>query len=181
MKKFCFLSTLFLLAMLFNGCVLTPHTDHPVSTYDLQVAAPVIPQDFFIISAVSNQTPARNKFYYRSGNTVQFDHYRNWVQPPEMLLERFLLKKFPYRSNGEKNPIEVKLSIIGFEFDLTRSEAVLSLNYTLRNITQKNQGNITIREKFTPTADAMVAAMDKAVAAAAEKLEMELNKFQNQK
>lgn len=178
MKKLCSLCSLLLVL---TGCVLTPHSDHPASTYDLQTPARIKTQDFFILSAVSNQTPARNKFYYRTGNTVQFDHYRNWVQPPEMLLERYLLKKFPYRSNGEKNPIEVKLSIIGFEFDLTRSEAVLSLNYTLRNITQKNQGNITIREKFTANADAMVTAMDKAVAAAAEKLEMELNKFQNQK
>ena len=172
MKKFGFLGSLLLLTL--TGCVLTPHTDYPERTFDLQTPAAVKAQDLFILSAISNQTPARTKFYYRTaGNSVQFDHYRTWVQPPELLLKRYLLNKFPYQSNAGKKPVEVKISIIAFEFDLNSSEAVLSLNYTLRNAAKKTLGNMTIREKFTQhTADSMVAAMDKAAAATAEKLDM---------
>ena len=177
MKKFCYLCSLMMLAL--TGCVLTPHTEYPESTFDLQAPAAVKAQDFFTLSTINNQTPARTKFYYRTaGNTVQFDHYRNWVQPPEMLLQRYLLNKFPYQSNAAQKPAEVKLTIIAFEFDLAKSEAVLAVNYTLRNTAKKSQGNITIRQKFAqPGTEPMVEAMNKAVAAAAEKLESEIKKF----
>ena len=181
MKKFCPLCTLIMLAL--TGCVFTPHTEYPESTFDLKAAATVKTQDFFILSTISNQTPARTKFYYRNTeNSVQLDHYRNWVQPPELLLKRYLLNKFPYQSTAGKKPVEAKLSIIAFEFDLAASEAVLAFNYTLRNTVKKSLGNITIRQKFAqPGAAPMVEAMDKAAAAAADKLESEMKKFLTQK
>ena len=85
-------------------------------------------------------------------------------------------------STAGKKPVEAKLSIIAFEFDLAASEAVLAFNYTLRNTVKKSQGNITIRQKFAqPGAAPMVEAMDKAAAAAADKLESEMKKFLTQK
>lgn len=160
-----------------TGCVLTPRPKHEVANYDLQVSAATETQSLFTIVSITNSTPAGSKFFYRSNdNKIQTDHYRNWVQTPEAMLSRYFMKRFP-RGGENINQIEVKLEIIGFEFDRKNSEAVLACNYLLRKADRRQHGIISIRKKYTPNVDSMVAAMNNAVEAASIQLLQDVEKF----
>ena len=161
-KIHCFSAALLLL-LVTAGCVFTPYAKHESSQYDLQVSAAAEPQHLFTIVSVCNSTPAGSKFFYRfNTNQIQTDPYRNWVQSPETMLQRYFMKRFP-AGGKNANPIEVKLEIITFEFDQKSSEAVVAYNYLLRKSEARQRGVISLRKKYLPTADSMVAAMNDAV------------------
>lgn len=178
MKKSCFLAAV-VWSLLLTGCIFTPRSEHSSTIHDLQTAGAAQPQKIFVIESVSNSTPAHTKFFYRvENNTILLDHYRSWVQPPEQLLHRYLMKKFPLQDSSKDSLTIIKMTITAFEFDLADSEAVLSLTYTMRYKNRNQQGSIFIREKFAgKNADLMIKAMDKAVTGAADALKAAAEKF----
>ena len=176
-KKIHCLSAALLLLLVTAGCVFTPYSKHESAQYDLQVSAAAEPQNLFTIVSVCNSTPAGSKFFYRfNTNQIQSDPYRNWVQSPETMLQRYFMKRFP-AGGKNTNPIEVKLEIITFEFDQKNSEAVVAYNYLLRKSEARQRGMISQRQKYIPSVDAMVKAMNNAVEAAAIELLQNVEKF----
>ena len=178
MSKTIHYSSIALLSLMFlTGCVLTPHPKHDLAKFDLQVSAATEPQNLFTIVSITNSTPAGSKFFYRiNTNRIQTDHYRNWVQAPETMLHRYFMKRFPM-GGANTTPIEVKLEIISFEFDQKNSEAVITFNYLLRKSGTRQRGIISQRQKYMPSADAMVTAMNNAVEAASIQLLQSIEKF----
>lgn len=176
-KKVNYFGVALLLLLFAAGCVLTPHPKHDLHKFDLQVSAVTEPQKLFTIVSISNSTPAGSKFFYRiNANQIQTDHYRNWVQSPETMLHRYFMKRFP--AGGENtDPVEVKLELLCFEFDQKNSEAVIAFNYLLRKSGARQRGMISQRQKYIPSVDAMVKAMNNAVEAVAIELLQNVEKF----
>ena len=163
-----------LIAIFFNsGCVLTPRESHPTGTYDL-VMKPGQAQNMFKISVFVNNTPSHTKMLYRkSGGRIEQDEYNRWVQSPEQMLQRYFLLAFPLDGNADIDKLgDLRCNVTAFEFDWEKSEAVLALNYTLRDYEgNMRTGSLCITEKAaTHTPGGFAEAMSRAVANAAGKI-----------
>ena len=151
--------------LLQGGCVLTTNPHYESKAFDLAMPSETVQQSFFRLSAFQNETPSRNRMLYRnSDNRIIQDEYNTWVQPPELMLNRFMQIAYPVAPEAENHSLpDLRIRITAFEFNLATSEAILVVNYTLRNHQDRSQGCLAAREKFTDfTPEAMSQAMSKA-------------------
>ena len=171
--RFC---TVLLLCLL-TGCVLTPRSDRSSAVYDLQLTIPQQPQDHFVTAAFRNSSPAKTRMLYRkSSNEMIQDEYNCWIQPPERMLQRLFNQAFPLKSKLAYSQLgELRIDITEFEFDLKKSEALLSLNYVCKHDEQRFAGTVTVREKAPElSAAGFAAAMNKAAGKAMEKIRQDI-------
>lgn len=162
-----------LLLMLLPGCLLAPREQPESCFYDLAMPEKPQPQNRFRWIVFANDTPSRTRMLQRqAGNRIVQDDYNCWVQTPEKMIQRYMTLAYPADSKTPSaNLADLRVTVTAFEFDTVKSEAVLSLNYTLKKGSLRYAGAITVRKKFqTAQAPAMAAAMDQAVAEATTKL-----------
>ena len=162
-----------LLSLAITGCVLTPRSQQQTAYYDLAIPQPDTTVNFLKIAAVNNDTPAQSRMFFRAkNNRIEQDSLNCWIQPPERILQRYLTQKFQQTVQTDSaNTVAVRCSINAFEFDITRSEAFLSLKCTFIKNSLRKDELLTVREKLTGRKPAeLAAAMNKAVENLAGKL-----------
>ena len=122
MKKFfwCLASMTILLTT--GGCWLLQHpAPRPDEAYDL---APAAKQTGYScrFSRIRNLSPAGRKMLCRHADNRISESPASWVQDPESLLARYLAGSFPVTPDAP----QISVTILRFELDLARSQAVLS-------------------------------------------------------
>lgn len=165
-----------------SGCVLTPRSQQQTAYYDLPVPQAVKQVNFLQIAAVNNDTPAQSRMLFRKqDNRIVQDYLNCWIQPPERILQRYLTQAFQLQSSkATDNFLELRCSINAFEFDMAKSEAVLSLKCIFRQGSKKAVEVLSVREKFTgrnpeDLVKAMTRATEKMTEAIAQKA-LKINK-----
>ena len=173
MKNFTRLFPVLLLAACCAGCVLTPRQHVQKVYYDLQTPTAIKNNALIMVTTVANDSPAQSRMMYRfSGNRMVHDNTNCWVQLPERILQRYLEQTFVLPGNTDFNKTAtLRCTISAFEFDMLKSEAILSLKYDMRFNNRREVANLTVREKLSGNAAGeLAAAMSRAVRKAAEQI-----------
>ena len=179
MKFLTLFSCAAMLTIFAAGCVLTARDQVHTTYYDLAVPVRQSTLPLQIIS-VGNDTAAQSRMFFRlKGDRVVQDSLNCWVQSPERMLQRYLVHYFsPVKTAESANLVSMRCTINAFEFDMTKSEAVLGIKYLLKCNNQRQSGYLTFREKFTnPTPDELAAALSKAVNQAADRMNKLASEF----
>lgn len=148
-----------------SGCVLTARSQRQTTYYDLAIPQTNDTLKNLKIVSVNNDTPSQSRMLFRArGNRIEQDSLNCWIQPPERMLQRYLVQKFLQGNADADQLLTVRCSINAFEFDIPASEAVLSIKCTLQQNGKQKIVMLSSREKFTGTTpEELVAAMNKAV------------------
>ncbi len=166
--------------LLLTGCVFTTEPHREPMYYDLAAPTPEKPQNILAVGSFDNDTPARQRMLYReAGSRIVPDEYNQWVQSPEMLLQRYFRNAFPIAPGTDDSKLmELRGSINAFEIDLADPAAVLKINYQLSAGEQCRSGSIGIRERCdAKTPQAFANAMSRAAERAARELDKAVRSF----
>ena len=180
MKNFTKVLPLILLILCSAGCVLTPRRHHQTIFYDLQSPQALKCRQQLMVATVDNNSPAQSRMLFRlDGNRMVQDSNNCWVQTPERMMQRYLEQSFALPGNTDFSRLAtLRCTITAFEFDMVRSEAILSIKYTMRCDHHRSASSVTIKEKFSShTPDALALAMSRAAAKAAEEISHTADKF----
>lgn len=170
------------LLLLSAGCgsLLGPETVREPVIYDIDLPAalknvpcPVTVRLFRMEGA------ARYKMLFRvAENTVSTDEYNRWSMPPGQLLTRYLRMAFAESANANAPGKTVSGSILSFEGDLVRHQAVLCVKFSIRPDDGRGREKEYTVKLSVPlkadTPDACAVAMEEAAAQLAERIRKEL-------
>jgi hypothetical protein len=174
----------FLLSLLTAGCVLSSKPYHQPLEFDLgePVAKNTMPLPALDLMPFSARNPGGTKFVYRTGKfNIKTDDYRRWAQMPSTLVTNFISGSYPdvYAYTGVSKIYTFTGTLIKFEFDLRKKEAVMVLDWTVYNISENKvliEDRLTLRKVFhEETSEAMVRAMRSCAVEAARKIEKRLS------
>lgn len=156
-------------AMLLTGCILTRESFTPVRYFDLGNPDP---SKFSGLKMESGQFsvagPYRQEMVFRTkDNELVKDSFNRWALTPDDMLSRYLRIAL---SDVKGKPYSISGNILSFEADMTRKEAVLTVEYKIvapadgQNVVSEEK-TCTFRSKMDgSSAEAFAAAMSAAVA-----------------
>lgn len=119
-----------------GGCSILPKESYkPVGFYDIGHGT-VLPEGGYNIeiSQFTTSGPYRTKMIYRLKSCeLYIDEYNRWIQPPYIMLTRFMLEKFSGNISDKKSATTYQLSgdIVDFDIDLDKKKVVLTVEYEL--------------------------------------------------
>jgi len=138
------------------GCALFSKPYHGTKYYDLGTPG-YLPGATVGVDSVTMEGAYKRKMAYRlDDNELTFDDYNSWASAPEQMLERYLTMSL---SDVEaKNKAKLTLSILSFELDMKKKEAVLTVEYKLKSKDKTLRRRPTIRTKLKSDTPAGFAA-----------------------
>lgn len=135
-----------LLALAAGGCgVLTTEPYHPVNYFDLVEPEPIPNADVnVVVTPFTTSGPFQSKMLYRTKpGEVYVDQYNQWIQPPYLILTRYLQKAFLNDADQTAHHYQLRGTMISFEIDLTNEEVILGVRYQIKSAS----GEETLLEK----------------------------------
>lgn len=136
-QLFCLLSAPAGIIILLSGC-LFGFSDQPyvaVKYYDLANPPQItLTQNQVKVLAFDSTEPAKYKMIYRGkNNEVILDDYNKWIQPPCLLLTRYLQSAFKQSGNPPQDSVLlVSGNLFMFKIDLETNTASLGVNYVIK-------------------------------------------------
>lgn len=135
-KNISYLKILFLIFVLgfVTSCVLSPTPFREVKYHDLGNPEAINEQGPFVeFSRWTLNGPYKTKMVFRGANNqLIINEYHKWAQTPDALLGRYLTLAF--RGRPESDSVKryiVKGSILAFEANQEKSQAVLMIEYSI--------------------------------------------------
>jgi len=130
------LSGVFFTAML-TGCLFREASYNEVGYFDLSSPEKILPDGAVVkVNTFKNIETGKYKMVYRNGESqVMVDEYNKWVQPPDMMLSRYLQAAFSddkiTSDNNTKTEFEVSGTVFMFIIDLKSKKASLGVSYRI--------------------------------------------------
>jgi hypothetical protein len=164
-----------------TGCsILSKEPYVPTQYYDFGQPEPFPKMDVRLdIRAFTSSGPFRNRMIYRADSCrLIIDEYNRWIQPPNIILTRYLTEIFSNSitddTGKDGKSVLIGGDIVGFDIDLKQKTARLVVLLQIAGGPSNDsirERCVSVTEPFTRTApDAFAAAMT----AAAGKLALEI-------
>ncbi|OGV38409.1 MAG: hypothetical protein A2020_15235 [Lentisphaerae bacterium GWF2_45_14] len=123
-----------------SGCLFTSEPYRAVSYYDLSVPDANVPDDSdIIVIPVRDDTPTKYRMVFRkSENSLIIDDYSKWVQPPGMMLTRYMQSffsdsgKYENPATDDRVSFTIAASVFVFEAALEQKQAILGVKYEIK-------------------------------------------------
>jgi uncharacterized lipoprotein YmbA len=135
-QLFCLLSVSAGIICLFGGCLSgfsKPYV--AVKYYDLATPPQItLTQTQVKILPLESTEPAKYKMIYQGkDNEVILDDYNKWIQPPSLLITRYLQSAFKQSGTSSENPVLfISGNVFMFKIDLQTNTASLGVNYVIK-------------------------------------------------
>lgn len=173
-------------ALFISGCFFTKEAFVPVRYYDVGNPDPSRFSKITLKTGAFTVTgPYKQEMIFRSDkNELVKEQYSRWAIAPDMMLKRYL--KMAFADGRSKVEYTITGTILSFEADLSRKEAVLTVEYRVTPSVPANSPYVektsTFRKKMNePGAEAFAQAMAGAVADFADSIADESSKGAVQK
>ena len=130
------LSGVFFTVML-TGCLFREAPYNEVGYFDLSSPEKILPDGAVVkVNIFKNIETGKYKMVYRNGESkVMVDEYNKWVQPPDLMISRYLQAAFSddkITSDGNaKTEFEVSGTVFMFMIDLKSKKASLGVSYRI--------------------------------------------------
>jgi len=163
-------------AMLVSGCVFTRESFTPVRYFDIGNPDPAKFAGIHLnVGQFSVAGPYRQEMVIRTvGNELVKDSFNRWALPPDAMLSRYF--RIAFAEGRGRTDYTLSGSILSFEADLPKKEAVLTIEYRLvppaeDTVAAAVEKTCTFRGKIEGNgAEAFAGAMSSAVAEFANSL-----------
>jgi hypothetical protein len=149
LKKFCFLLTASLLVLSAAGCM-SLFKQQPyvaVKYYDLDSPATIELKNIQVEFVQFNSTePVKYKMvYHNSDYEVVVDDYNKWIQPPSLLLTRYLQSSFQQHciSDPKVPRLIISGNIFMYKIDLRNKKVFLGVSYVIKSTSNNILKTIT--------------------------------------
>lgn len=120
--------------MFLASCILSPTPFHEVRYHDLGNPDIINANGPYVdFSKFTTSGPYKTKMVFRSeNNELQINEYNRWAQSPESLIGRYLQIAFRANPpNGNMKKYSVNGTVLVFEADKKKQQAVLIIEYTI--------------------------------------------------
>ncbi len=124
-------------SVILTGCLFREAPYNEVGYFDLSSPEKILPDGAVVkVNIFKNIETGKYKMVYRSGESkVMVDEYNKWVQPPDMMISRYLQAAFSddkITSDGNaKTEFEVSGTVFMFIIDLKSKKASLGVSYRI--------------------------------------------------
>ena len=189
LQLFYVLSITGVLLLFVNGCLwgLGQKSYVEVKYYDLDTPTQIVLKKIQVkFLPLDSSEPVKYKMIYRDSNDQMLvDDYNKWIQPPSLLLTRYLQSAFKQDGITSETPeLLISGNIFMFGIDLQKNTASLGVDYVIRTseddmlkIVFKN--STVFRQKFEKQApEDFVAALSKCASELILVLEKDIKKVE---
>ncbi|MFA6103194.1 MAG: ABC-type transport auxiliary lipoprotein family protein [Victivallaceae bacterium] len=124
-------------AVMLTGCLFREAPYNEVGYFDLSNPEKILPDGAVVkVNIFKNIETGKYKMVYRNGESkVIVDEYNKWVQPPDLMISRYLQAAFSddkITSDGNtKTEFEVSGTVFMFIIDLKSKKAALGVSYRI--------------------------------------------------
>ena len=189
LQFFYVLSITSMLLLFVNGCLWglgqKPYT--AVKYYDLDTPKQIVLKKVQVkFLPLDSTEPVKYKMVYRDANgQMLIDDYNKWIQPPSLLLTRYLQSAIKQDDITSETPeLIISGNIFMFKIDLQKNTASLGMNYVIKTsdddtvkITFKN--SMVFSRKFEKQGpEYFVKALSKCASELISALEKDIKKVQ---
>ncbi len=133
MKRTGIPAAILLLSAMLSGCSLGDYRQ--TRYYDLQTPEPLNKMAVQVeIGAFQNNTAVRQRMCFRTASgEILVDEYNKFVQPPDMMIGRYLAIAFGNQPESAPGApvLKIRGTIFLFEFDVEKSEARCGVEYVI--------------------------------------------------
>ncbi len=161
---------------LLSGCFF--ETYHETQNFDLEQARPCSPGNIVIeVKDFENLSGAGQQMRYRTEQyRIVIDSYNKWVQPPDMMISRYLMMAFAQPGGNllDERGYILSGTLNSFEINLSSKTVLIQITCQLK---ERKTGAIKLRKEFSVSAafqdnspEAFAAAASKAMRELTEKL-----------
>lgn len=176
-----YLGMMLVMAMpLLSGCFF--ETYHETQHFDLEQAQPCCPEKVFIeVKDFENLAGAGQQMRYRTEQyRIVIDNYNKWVQPPEMMISRYLMTSFAQPGGNllDEHSYILTGALNSFEINLSSKTVFIQITCELK---ERKSGAVKLRKEFSVTASfkedspvEFAAAASKAMRELTEKLRADI-------
>ena len=142
--------------------------------YDFGVSAPAKQLPWQVnYQLFRNLSGADRRLLLRNADgKIRCDEFNRWLLDPELLLERYLRNSV---SGSGKHPVSVRGTLLAFEMDLQRHEAVLKMDFTLVSEGRRKNISCGAVKRFSAAEDRVTQAVN-AMTGCAEEIARQLRK-----
>jgi len=136
LQLFYVLSVTGILLLFVNGCLwgLGQKSYVAVKYYDLDTPTQIVLKNVQVkFFPLSSTEPVKYKMVYRDADgQMLIDDYNKWIQPPSLLLTRYIQSAFKQDGITSETPELILLgNIFMFRIDLQKNTASLGVNYVI--------------------------------------------------
>jgi uncharacterized lipoprotein YmbA len=142
LKKFCFLAASTFAILYMSGCM-SLFKQQPyvaVKYYDLDSPTPIELKNIQVEFLQFNSTePVKYKMVYHNSNyEVVVDDYNKWIQPPSLLLTRYLQSSFQQHCISDPKVARLIISgnIFMYKIDLKNKKVFLGVSYVIKSTSE---------------------------------------------
>jgi uncharacterized lipoprotein YmbA len=124
-------------AVMLTGCLFREAPYNEVGYYDLSSPEKILPDCAVVkVNIFKNIETGKYKMVYRNGESkVMVDEYNKWVQPPDMMISRYLQGAFSddkiASGSTSKTEFEISGTVFMFMIDLKSKKVALGVSYRI--------------------------------------------------
>ena len=189
LQLFYLLSITGVLLLFVNGCLwgLGGKSYIAVKYYDLDTPKQIALKDVQVqFLPLDSTEPAKYKMVYRDANgQMLVDEYNKWIQPPSLLLTRYLQSAFKQDGITSETPeLIISGNIFMFRIDLQKNIASLGVSYAIKSSSDDTiiiafKNSTVFSQKFEKQGpEYFVAALSKCAGKLILTLEKDIKKVQ---
>jgi len=133
-KFYCFSLQIFI-CFFITSCILSPTPFRKVKLHDLGTPALINKQGPYVnFTRFTLNGPYKTKMVFRAkNNELVVNEYHKWGQPPDALIERYLILAFRGKpASAKEQYYSVRGRILAFEADEETGKAVLIIEYNVK-------------------------------------------------